>query len=50
MEIDVYSQSLAVTRDTVMNMKRDMLHLEIELREKMLDAGKETQTKEEKRD
>ena len=30
------------TRDSVMNMKRDMLEIEIELREKMLAAGCET--------
>lgn len=35
------------TRDSVFNMKRDMLEIEIELRQKMLDKGVTTQTQQE---
>jgi hypothetical protein len=38
------------TRDSVFNMKKDLLELEIEMRQKLLDIGLQTQSRQQKDD
>lgn len=45
-----WRQSQEETRDSVMNLKKDILEIEIELRQKMKDAGMDTQSEAEQRD